>query len=200
MIEHPLEKDLEFDRILGIDEAGRGPMAGPLVVAGVIFPKGYSHDEINDSKKLTEKKREQLFDQIMQDALWYEIVFVSESTIDHLNIYAATQQAMLKIAEDAKADYVLTDAMKLPYYKGRYEAIIKGDSKSLSIAAGSILAKVSRDRYMKILDEKYPEYKFGKHKGYPTKEHIEALHKYGILDCHRKSYRPVAEMLEIRLF
>lgn len=200
MIEHPLEQDLEFDRILGIDEAGRGPMAGPLVVAGVIFPKGYTHDEINDSKKLTEKKREQLFDQIMQDALWYEIVFVSESTIDHLNIYAATQQAMLKIAEDAKADYVLTDAMKLPYYKGRYEAIIKGDSKSLSIAAGSILAKVSRDRYMKILDEKYPEYKFGKHKGYPTREHIEALHKYGILKCHRKSYRPVAEMLEIRLF
>jgi ribonuclease HII len=200
MIEHPLEKDLEFDRILGIDEAGRGPMAGPLVVAGVIFPKGYSHDEINDSKKQTEKKREQLFDQIMQDALWYEIIFVSESTIDHLNIYAATQQAMFKIAEDAKADYVLTDAMKLPYYKGRYEAIIKGDSKSLSIAAGSILAKVSRDRYMKILDEKYPEYKFGKHKGYPTKEHIEALHKYGILDCLRKSYRPVAEMLEIRLF
>ena len=200
MIEHPLERDLSYDRILGIDEAGRGPMAGPLVVAGVIFPKGYTHDEINDSKKLTEKKREALFDQIIQDALWYEILFVDERTIDAKNIYAATQDAMHKIANDAKANYVLTDAMKLPRYPGKYEAIIKGDSKSLSIAAGSILAKVSRDRYMKILDEKYPQYKFAKHKGYPTKEHIEALHEYGILDCHRKTYRPVAEMLEIRLF
>ncbi len=200
MIEHPLERDLLYERILGIDEAGRGPMAGPLVVAGVIFPKGYSHDEINDSKKLTEKKREALFDQILKDALWYEILFVDERTIDAKNIYAATQDAMHKIAKDAQADYVLTDAMKLPRYPGKYEAIIKGDSKSLSIAAGSILAKVSRDRYMKILDEKYPEYKFAKHKGYPTKEHIEALHKYGILECHRKTYRPVAELLEIRLF
>ncbi len=199
MIEHPLERDYN-ETLLGIDEAGRGPMAGPLVVGGVVFPHGYENDLLDDSKKLSEKKREALFDQIKKDALWYSIQFVDEKTIDEKNIYRATQEAMFEIASQAPVDIVLTDAMPLPNLNKHIEAIIKGDQKSLSIAAASILAKVSRDRYMVELDKKYPEYGFAKHKGYPTKAHKEALNKYGVLDCHRRSYAPVQKALENRLF
>lgn len=199
MIEHPLE--LDYDRTLvGLDEAGRGPMAGPLVVAGVVFPNGYTNTALDDSKKLTEKKREALYSVIKEDALWYQILFVDEVTIDHKNIYAATQDAMTQIAGAAPVDLVLSDAMKLPKVAKEVVPIIKGDHKSISIAAASILAKVSRDHYMIKLDQLYPAYGFAKHKGYPTKAHKEALEKYGVLDCHRKSYGPVKKLLEYKLF
>lgn len=194
---NPLEEGLwdSYPRILGMDEAGRGPLCGPAVVAGVIFPAGYENEAINDSKKLSEKKREALFDVIQKDALAYWILFVDEQTIDTLNIYRAVQQAMETIAANAKADFVLTDAM--PLRDGdRFEAIVKGDSKSVSIAAASILAKVSRDHYMEALDEAYPMYGLKKHKGYPTKAHLEAIECYGVQDFYRRSFGPVARALE----
>lgn len=199
MIEHPLELDHDCE-LLGLDEAGRGPMAGPLVVSGVVFPKGYRNEALDDSKKLSEKKREALYSQIKEDALWYQILFVDEKTIDRKNIYAATQDAMTEIANASPCSLVLSDAMKLPRVKKEVYPIIKGDHKSISIAAASILAKVSRDHYMMTLDRMYPEYGFAKHKGYPTKAHKEALIQYGVLDCHRKSYGPVREQLEYKLF
>lgn len=202
MIEKPLELDLWNDDkvILGMDEAGRGPIAGPLMVAGVIFPKGYTNTEIDDSKKLSEKKREKLYDQIIQDASYYQILIVDEKTIDQKNIYRATQDAMNEIARKALCDYVLSDAMPLIDIGKPFEAIIKGDQKSLSIAAASILAKVTRDRWMIELDAKYPQYGLAKHKGYPTKAHIEALNKYGLQDFYRRSYGPVKKLEEITLF
>ena len=198
-----IEKPLEWEHkglVLGMDEAGRGPMAGPVAIAGVIFKEGYHHKEIYDSKKVSEKNREKLYKQIIQDALWYKIVFVDEKTIDEKNIYRACQEAMFEIAKEARCDYVLTDAMPLPNLDKPYEAIIKGDQKSICIAAASILAKVSRDHYMMKLDEMYPQYGFIRHKGYPTKEHMKALEEYGVLECHRKSYGPVQEQLQIKLF
>ena len=198
-IEHPLEWDHK-GLVLGMDEAGRGPMAGPVTIAGVIFPKGYHHPSIYDSKKVSEKNREKLFQQILQDALWYKIVMVDEKTIDERNIYRACQDAMFSIATEASCDFVLTDAMPLPNLDKPMEAVIKGDQKSICIAAASILAKVSRDHYMEKLDELHPVYGFKRHKGYPTKEHMEALEKYGVLDCHRKSYGPVQAALQTKLF
>lgn len=185
--------------LVGIDEAGRGPLAGPLVVAGVVFPKDYDTGEIYDSKKLTEKKREELFEIIKSDALFYDIEIVDEKTIDRLNILEATRQAMSRIAMKAPVDIVLTDAMKLHIDKEVID-LVKGDQKSGSIAAGSILAKVTRDHIMYELDKKYPQYGFGKNKGYPTKAHLEALQRYGVLDIHRRSYRPVIEALQGNLF
>ncbi|MBO4538527.1 MAG: ribonuclease HII [Erysipelotrichaceae bacterium] len=185
--------------VVGIDEAGRGPLAGPLVVAGVVFPAGYQSEEIYDSKKLTERKREELFPRIVEDALFYDIEIVDEKTIDELNILEATRQAMSRIALMAPCQIVLTDAMKLYIDKPTID-IVKGDQKSVSIAAGSILAKVTRDHIMYRLDELYPQYGFRNNKGYPTKDHLEALEKYGVLDIHRRSYRPVMETLQGRLF
>ncbi len=194
---HPYEEDLWsiYPTILGMDEAGRGPICGPLVVAGVIFEPGYQNELINDSKKLTEKKREALFDVIRQEAKAYWIEFVSEAEIDRLNIYRATQKAMEDIAHKAQAQYVLSDAMPLPSVE-KHEALIKGDAKAISIAAASILAKVSRDRYMKALDQEYPMYGLKDHKGYPTKKHLEALAQYGVQPFYRTSYRPVQEQIE----
>lgn len=202
MISHPLEIDYwnSCASIVGIDEAGRGPIAGPLVVAGVVFDKGYRNEGIDDSKKLSEKKRERLFEQIIEDAKAYEILVVCEQTIDALNIYRATQVAMEQIAKDLKGDLILTDAMPLRNYDGSFEAVVKGDQKSLSIAAASILAKVTRDHWMFKLDAMHEEYGFKNHKGYPTKQHIENLSRYGVLDIHRKSYGPVKKQLEIKLF
>lgn len=185
--------------LVGIDEAGRGPLAGPLVVAGVVFPKDYDTGEIYDSKKLTEKKREELFEIIKRDALFYDIEIVDEKTIDRLNILEATRQAMSTIALKAPVNVVLTDAMKL-YIDKEVIDLVKGDQKSGSIAAGSILAKVTRDHIMYELDKKYPEYGFARNKGYPTKAHLEALQTYGVLDVHRRSYRPVIEALQGNLF
>lgn len=188
---------IENHLVLGIDEAGRGPIAGPLCVAGVVFPIGYSNPAIYDSKALSEKKREALYDVIVQDALAYEIKIVSEQEVDEKNIYRATQWAMSQIASDLKSDLVLSDAMPLPEINDRpVHDLIKGDQKSISIAAASILAKVTRDRIMNELDEKYPGYGLAKHKGYPTAAHLKALRELGVLPIHRRSYRPVYEALQ----
>mgnify|MGYP000220422994 CR=1 FL=1 len=185
-----------YQSIIGLDEAGRGPIAGPLVVAGVRFAPGFQHDGIYDSKKVSEKKRELLFDEIIQLASEYHILVIEPAIIDQKNIYAATQDAMQEIVDQfLQKDAVLTDAMPLPHCQLPMEAIVKGDQKSVSIAAASILAKVTRDRIMRKYDELYPQYGFAKHKGYPTKAHIAALHRYGVLDIYRKSYGPVKEML-----
>ena len=196
-MKHPMEEELwgQYRYILGMDEAGRGPLCGPAVVAGVIFEPGYVIEASNDSKKLSEKKREALFAQIVQDAKAYWIVLVSEQTIDTLNIYRACQQAMEQIAEKSPADFVLSDAMPLRNCD-HHEAVIKGDTKSISIAAASILAKVTRDHYMLGLDEAYPWYGLKSHKGYPTKKHLEAIEQYGVTDFYRKSFGPVARILE----
>lgn len=179
--------------VLGIDEAGRGPLAGPLSIAGVIFPIGYENPDIYDSKALSEKKREALFEVIKEDALWFEVLEVSEEEIDKYNIYRADQRNMLAMAMRSPADVILTDAMPLDMQDGRVVFdLVKGDQKSISIAAGSILAKVTRDRIMKEYDTMYPEYGFAKNKGYPTKAHMEAIEKYGITPIHRRSFGPVA--------
>ena len=185
--------------VIGIDEAGRGPLAGPLVVAGVVFPIGYDTGEIYDSKKLSAKKRDELYDLILKDALYYNIQIVNEKTIDELNILQATRSAMTKIAIDAPVEVVLTDAMKL-YIDKEVIDIVKGDQKSGSIAAGSILAKVTRDRIMEELDKVYPQYNFKKNKGYPTADHLAVLKQYGPTKIHRFSYRPVFEASQDTLF
>lgn len=176
--------------VVGMDEAGRGPLAGPLSVAGVIFPIGYQNDEIYDSKSLSEKKRERLYNTILEDALWYQIIEVSEEDIDRYNILEADRRAMRQIAMNSPAEIVLSDAVKLDLPKPVFD-IIKGDQQSVSIAAASILAKVTRDHIMKMYDKKYPEYGFASNKGYPTKAHMDAIQKYGITEIHRRSFGPV---------
>ena len=185
--------------VVGLDEAGRGPLAGPLVVAGVVFPNGYDSGDINDSKQLTEKKREALYDIIIRDALFYEIKIVEPEEIDRLNILEADRKAMTEIALKAPVDIVLTDAVDL-YIDKKVISLIKGDTLSCNIAAASILAKVTRDRIMYEYDRIYPEYGFARHKGYGTKAHLEALEKYGVTPIHRRSYRPVFEAMQDRLF
>ncbi len=187
--EHECWKNNKY--VLGIDEAGRGPLAGPLVVAGVVFEVGYENPLIYDSKAISEKKRDELFEIIKEDALYYEIKMVSEAEIDQYNIYRADQRAMLEIAEDLPCDFVITDAMPLDIDK-EMVSLVKGDQKSISVAAGSILAKVTRDRIMKYYDEIYPVYGFAKNKGYPTKIHLQAIEEYGITPIHRRSFGPVA--------
>lgn len=176
--------------ITGIDEAGRGPLAGPLSVAGVVFPVGYHNEEIYDSKSLSEKQRNRLYDIIIHDALWYEIMEVDEATIDRYNILEADRNAMRKIALDSPGNVILTDAMKLGIDRPVID-LVKGDQKSISIAAASILAKVTRDRIMEMYDGMYPQYGLGRNKGYPTKAHMEAIDVYGITPIHRRSFGPV---------
>ena len=190
MLDRPLEHDYwdQNQSVLGMDEAGRGPIAGPLMVAGVIFPKGYQNVLIDDSKKLSEKKREKLFKIIIQDALYYQILVVDEKTIDRKNIYRATQEAMMEIANKAQCDFVLSDAMPLPDIDKPYQAIVKGDQKSLSIAAASIIAKVTRDRLMVEYDKVLPGYDFASNKGYGTKKHIEGLKELGPSPIHRRTF------------
>lgn len=177
--------------IAGIDEAGRGPLAGPVVCACVIMPLDEDKliDGINDSKKLAEKKREELYDKIIERAIAYSIVEVDERTIDRINILNATKQGMKRALDGLKVkpDIVLIDAVKLDTDLPQ-DNIIKGDAKSYNIASASILAKVYRDRLMKELSEKYPQYNFAKHKGYGTKEHIENLKKYGKCELHRETF------------
>lgn len=185
--------------ILGIDEAGRGPLAGPLVVAGVILPIGYKNELIYDSKGLSEKKREELFKIIIRDATDYKVKIIEPKQIDIENIYRATQNAMNAITDEMNADVTCTDAMPLPLQKGEVISLIKGDQKSISIAAASIIAKVIRDHIMLGYDLLYPEYGFKKHKGYPTKQHIDALEKYGYLKIHRQSYGPVQKSKQRQL-
>ena len=185
--------------ILGLDEVGRGPWAGPLVVAGCILPKYYKNDEINDSKKLSMKKRERLFDEIIKSAIAYDILFISAQDVDKLNPKQASINGMYEVFSSIKptAQVVLIDAEKVPKIKAKTESIIKGDAKSISIAAASILAKVARDRYMIEIANKYPEYHFDNNKGYGTIEHLKAIQKFGpIKDFHRFSYRPIKEIIK----
>ena len=187
------------EAVIGIDEAGRGPLAGPLVVAGVIFPSGYENDDIYDSKGLSEKRREQLFEIIKEDALEYEILIISSEEIDKVNILNATKNGMFEIGKALNGNIVLTDAVDIKIDNKIVIPIVKGDQKSISIAAASILAKVTRDNIMKKYHLKYPEYGFDKNKGYPTKNHLEALEKYGVLDIHRKTYGPIVKLNQLKL-
>lgn len=185
-----------YKYIAGCDEAGRGPMAGPLVAASVILPIGYRLDKLDDSKKLTAKVRDQLFDIIMRDALEVKVSVISVEDVDKLNVYQASKLAMTECVEgfSLPVDYVLTDCMKLDVDIEVLD-LVKGDSKSASIAAASVIAKVTRDRIMDKLDDEYPEYCFKKHKGYVTKLHLEMLEKYGPSPVHRKSFGPVQKYL-----
>lgn len=189
-IEEELNKQ-GYELICGCDEAGRGPMAGPLVAAGCVLPKGIKIPYLNDSKKVSPKKRDELFDLIKKVAISYHIEVVSVSDVDKYDVYHASKMAMEKCVKTLNCDYVLTDAMPVDIIKP-YQSIIKGDSKSCSIAAASILAKVTRDRIMEELDKEYPMYGFIKHKGYVTKLHREMLEKYGVSPVHRKSFAPVS--------
>lgn len=176
--------------ICGIDEAGRGPLAGPVVVAGVIMPLGESDliDGVNDSKKLSAKKRDKLYDEILAKAIEVQVAVVDNKTIDEINILNATKQGMLQCIEGfSKVDCVLIDAVKLDT-SVRTLSIVHGDALSYSIAAASIVAKVTRDRMMEDFDKSYPQYGFAKHKGYGTAAHIAALKQYGPCPIHRRSF------------
>lgn len=179
-----------FEVICGIDEAGRGPLAGPVYAAAVILPKGHIVEGVNDSKKISEKKRDLLFDKIIDECVCYSIGIASEQEIDEINILQATFLAMRRAVAglEIKPDIALVDGNKKPGLDIAEQTIVKGDSKSANIAAASIIAKVSRDRYMLEMAEKYPEYQFEKHKGYGTKLHYEMLEKYGISPIHRKTF------------
>ena len=181
--------------IAGIDEVGRGPLVGPVVTAAVILPKDFYDERINDSKKLTEKKRELLYDVIMENALSVGIGMSSPEVIDEINILNATKKAMIEAINNlsVKPEHLLIDAVKLDIDIPQ-TSIIKGDAKSDSIAAASIIAKVTRDRMMVELDKKYPMYDFKHNKGYGTKKHTEALYQYGPIEEHRKSFAPVSEL------
>lgn len=183
-------KEKGFTAVCGVDEAGRGPLAGPVFAAAVILPVDCEIEGLNDSKKLSEKKREALFDVIKEKAISWSIASVDEKTIDEINILQATYLAMKNAVEglDVPADYALIDGNRMPPIAIEGETVVKGDAKSMSIAAASILAKVSRDRFMLEIDKKYPQYQFAKHKGYGTKLHYEMLTEHGVSDCHRLSF------------
>ena len=195
--EHELEKE-GINYIGGVDEVGRGPLIGPVVTACCVLPKDFELIGLTDSKKLTEKKREEYYKYIIEHCIAYGIGEASPERIDEINIYQATKEAMImainKVREQVPLEHVLIDAMPLELDIPN-TSIIKGDAKSISIAAASVLAKVTRDHMMIELDKKYPEYGFAKHKGYPTKKHLEAIHEYGLIDGYRKSYGPVKELL-----
>lgn len=198
------EKELykkNINLIGGVDEAGRGPLVGNVVAACCVLPKDFVLDGLTDSKKLSEKKREKFYDYIIKNSLAYGIGEVTPEEIDKINIYEASRKAMMiaikQVQDKLDLEHVLTDAMPLPDLDIPHTPIIKGDAKSISIAAASVIAKVTRDREMYELDKKYPLYGYGKHKGYPTKKHIEAINKYGLIDGYRKTYGPVKEVLEM---
>lgn len=180
-----------YEIICGVDEAGRGPLAGPVYAAAVILPKCHIVEGVNDSKKLSEKKRELLFDKIIDECVCYSIGTASEKEIDEINILQATYLAMKRAVDGLEIvpQLALIDGNRIPPLTSTdARAIVKGDAKSASIACASILAKVSRDRYMLEMAKKYPEYQFEKHKGYGTKLHYEMIEKYGICEIHRKSF------------
>ncbi len=183
--------------IAGVDEAGRGPLAGPVVVAAVILDEFHRIPGLFDSKQISEKKREELYKQIIKRCKAYKIVYVSVKDIDEMNIYQATKKGMFEAIMGLKIEpeHVLIDAMPMDELKINHTSVIHGDALSASIAAASILAKVSRDHYMEKMDIKYPNYGFKNHKGYGTKTHIEAIWKYGPSKIHRKTYSPVSDYL-----
>ena len=189
-----IEKDLYskgFKNICGIDEAGRGPLAGPVVVAGVIMPENSMIEFVNDSKKVTEKRREKLYDVIMEEAISYSITVIDQDVIDEINILNATKKGVTDVVDglEIKPDLILVDALEHINTRGiPYEPLIKGDARCYNIAAASILAKVTRDRIMRQWDEIYPQYGFLSNKGYGTAKHIEAIKQYGLCPIHRKSF------------
>ncbi len=183
----------------GVDEVGRGPLIGPVVASCVVLPKNFILEGLTDSKKLSEKKRNQFYDYIINNCVAYGIGVVSPEEIDEINIYEASRKAMLiaidKVRNKIDLEHVLIDAMPIDIDIPT-TSIIKGDSKSISIAAASVVAKVTRDKMMYELDKEYPMYGFASHKGYPTKKHIEAIHKYGLIEGYRKTYGPVKEVID----
>lgn len=190
--------DEGIKNIGGVDEVGRGPLIGPVVAACCVLPKGFKLEGLTDSKKLSEKKRDEYYKYLVENTT-YGIGIVSPEEIDEINIYAASKKAMMLAIKEVRGkidlEHVLVDAMPLELDIPS-TSIIKGDAKSISIAAASVIAKVTRDKMMYDLDEKYPEYGFGKHKGYPTKAHLEAINKYGLIEGYRKTYGPVKKILE----
>lgn len=190
------EKYSNLNYICGVDEVGRGPLVGPVVASAVILPKNYFIEGLTDSKKLSKKKRDYFYEVIKQEALAIGIGIVDNKKIDEINILEASRLAMKKAINSLsiKPDIILTDAMRLDMGIPE-EDIIKGDLKSITISAASVIAKVTRDKMMEELHEKYPMYNFIKNNGYPTKEHIEAIKKYGIIKEHRKSFRPIKDTI-----
>ncbi len=187
-----------FSVIAGVDEVGRGPLAGPVVAAAVAFPEEESIPAVNDSKKLTAKQRDELYDMILAiPGVKYGIAELGPEDIDKINILEASREAMRRAVKQlGDIDFLLVDGLPVPGFDVPNLAVVKGDSKSASIAAASILAKVHRDRYMESLAEQYPQYGFEKHKGYGTAEHLAALKKHGICELHRKSFGPVREIID----
>ena len=183
----------------GVDEVGRGPLIGPVVAACVVLPKDFKLDGLTDSKKLSEKKRDTYYEYIKNNCISYAVGMCSPEEIDEINIYQASKLAMIRAINEVKQqiplEYILSDAMPMDIYLP-VKDIIKGDAKSITIAAASVIAKVTRDRLMYELDEKYPEYGFKNHKGYPTRKHYDALNKYGLIEGYRKTYGPVIKILE----
>lgn len=179
-----------FNVVCGVDEAGRGPLAGPVFAAAVILPENYTHDILNDSKKLSEKKRDLVYDDIVRDAVSWSVGVATEKEIDQVNILNATFLAMKRAVEglNIKPDLAYIDGNRYPNTGVKEITIVKGDSKCMSVAAASIIAKVSRDRFMLAMDEMFPQYQFSKHKGYGTKLHYEMIEKYGISEIHRRSF------------
>ena len=181
----------------GTDEAGRGPLFGPVVAACVVLPKDFELEGLNDSKKLSEKKRNQFYDYLTKNTI-YAVGIISPEEIDQINIYEASRKAMIKaikqVQRQINVEYILSDAMPIQL-DIPVMPIIKGDAKSMSIAAASVIAKVTRDRMMMELDKKYPMYGYKNHKGYPTKKHIEAIYKYGLIPGYRLTYGPIKEYM-----
>lgn len=193
MVDYSIENEYRekgFNIICGVDEAGRGPLAGPVYAAAVILPSDCVIEGLNDSKKLTEKKREALFDEIKEKALAYGIASADEKEIDEINILNATFLAMKRAIASlsVRPDLALIDGNQKPHTDIEEVTVIKGDTKSMSIAAASVLAKVSRDRFMLEMAEKYPQYEFARHKGYGTKLHYEKIAQYGVCDIHRRTF------------
>ena len=176
--------------VCGVDEAGRGPLAGPVFAGAVILPENYSHEILNDSKKLSEKKRDLVYDDIIRDALAWSVGIATEQEIDDINILNATFLAMKRAVEglDIKPDLAFIDGNRYANTGVKEVTIVKGDSKCMSVAAASIIAKVSRDRFMQEVDKQYPQYQFSKHKGYGTKLHYEMIEQFGISPVHRRSF------------
>ncbi len=176
--------------VCGVDEAGRGPLAGPVFAGAVILPENYTHEILNDSKKLSEKKRDLVYDDIIRDAVSWSVGMATEQEIDDINILNATFLAMKRAVEglNIKPDLAFIDGNRYANTGVKEITIVKGDSKCMSVAAASIIAKVSRDRFMQEVDKQYPQYQFSKHKGYGTKLHYEMIEQYGISPVHRKTF------------
>ncbi|MGI1678522.1 MAG: ribonuclease HII [Cellvibrionaceae bacterium] len=194
----PFVSEYKGHLFAGVDEVGRGPLAGDVVTAAVILDPNCPIEGLNDSKKLTEKKREALFDIIKEQSISWCIARASAEEIDKINILQASLLAMARAVEglSVQPEHVLVDGNKIPKWNYPAEAVVKGDSRVPAISAASILAKVTRDREMVALSDTYPEYGFESHKGYPSKRHLEALELYGVLPIHRRSYAPVRKIIE----